>query len=346
MDTVKLGQRQIFGMKNTNLMKRVAKYFEQTKNASQVVEYLVAILLRDALCVGDFSLESLTELIHQIFLTTTPNDTLRKHCVFFESFFSLEEWQNVVNRLFKNKNEYHQFTKETCLYQKFLEKKNREQPDSSEYQYTLISSFNDSNGKKHTWTLRNTKRIPKHLENETANVLKILTSLTVFQSPTARRFAEYLNFYSHEGRIDAQHKEVQEEVVPTETIEETTIPEASIEKKTPQKQAIATSTTPYYDEEAAKVEAKYPPLSKEKTPTRLELSTLESASAIESAGNSHEMDINYLRYGKTKEQIEEGRKNKALNRRATKASGNSGKKKTGGNQKKKKGKNKRNKKKK
>ncbi|MDT2520337.1 hypothetical protein P7D62_16305, partial [Enterococcus avium] len=90
MDTVKLGQRQIFGMKNTNLMKRVAKYFEQTKNASQVVEYLVAILLRDALCVGDFSLESLTELIHQIFLTTTPNDTLRKHCVFFESFFSLE----------------------------------------------------------------------------------------------------------------------------------------------------------------------------------------------------------------------------------------------------------------
>ncbi|MFM2488631.1 hypothetical protein ABW365_10875 [Enterococcus avium] len=54
MDTVKLGQRQIFGMKNTNLMKRVAKYFEQTKNASQVVEYLVAILLRDALCVGIF----------------------------------------------------------------------------------------------------------------------------------------------------------------------------------------------------------------------------------------------------------------------------------------------------
>jgi hypothetical protein len=351
MDTVKLGQRQIFGMKNVNLMKRVAKYFEQTKNASQVVEYLVAILLRDALCVGDFSLESLTELIHQIFLTTTPNDTLRKHCVFFESFFSLEEWQNVVNRLFKNKNEYHQFTKETCLYQKFLEKKNREQSDPSEYQYTLISSFNDSNGKKHTWTLRNTKRIPKHLENETANVLKILTSLTVFQSPTARRFAVYLNFYSHEGRIDAQHKEEvqEEELVLTETIEEQTTPKASIENKKPQNQPVAASTAtpkpPYYDEVAAKVEAKYP-LPGEKTPTRLELSTLESASAIESAENSHEMDINYLRYGKTKEQIEEGRKNKTLNRRATKASGNNGKKKTGGNQKKKKGKNKRNKKKK
>ncbi|WP_253295781.1 hypothetical protein [Enterococcus raffinosus] len=49
MDIVKLGQRQIFRMKNTNLMKRVAKYFEQTKNSSQVVEYLVAILVRDAL---------------------------------------------------------------------------------------------------------------------------------------------------------------------------------------------------------------------------------------------------------------------------------------------------------
>ena len=156
-----------------------------------------------------------------------------------------------------------------------------------------------------------------------------------------------MNFYSHEGRIDAQHKEIQEEeLVSKETIEELTTSKALLENEKPQKQTVAASTTPYYDEEAAKVEAKYPPLSKEKTPTRLELSTLESASAIESAGNSHEMDINYLRYGKTKEQIEEGRKNKALNRRATKASGNSGKKKTGGNQKKKKGKNKRNKKKK
>ena len=78
MDTVKLGQRQIFGMKNVNLMKRVAKYFEQTKNASQVVEYLVAILLRDALCVGDFSLESLTELIHQIFLKTNTTNLPKK----------------------------------------------------------------------------------------------------------------------------------------------------------------------------------------------------------------------------------------------------------------------------
>ncbi|MFR3684415.1 MAG: hypothetical protein ACLTXM_05175 [Enterococcus sp.] len=346
MDTVKLGQRQIFGMKHTNLMKRVAKYFDQSKNAAQVVEYLVAILLRDALCASDYSLEPLTELIHQIFLTTTPNDTLRKHCIFFESFFSSEEWQNVVNRLFKNESEYQEFTKETRFYKTYLEKKNREQPEPSEYQYTLISSFKDSNGKKHTWTLRNTKRVSKHLENETANVLKLLTSLTVFQTDSARRFAVYLNFSSHEGRIDAQHKEEvqEEELVLTETIEET---EASIENKKPQKQPAAVSTAtskpPYYDEVAAKVEAKYP-LPGEKTPT--ELSGLESASAIESAENSHELDINYLRYGKTKEQIEEGRKKKDLDMRAAKASGKSGKKKPRGNQKKKKGKNKKNNKKK
>ena len=101
MDTVKLGQRQIFGMKNVNLMKRVAKYFEQTKNASQVVEYLVAILLRDALCVGDFSLESLTELIHQFFLPQHRTIHCGSTVSFLSRFFSLEEWQNVVNRLFK-----------------------------------------------------------------------------------------------------------------------------------------------------------------------------------------------------------------------------------------------------
>ena len=329
MDTVKLGQRQIFGMKNTNLMKRVAKYFEQTKNASQVVEYLVAILLRDALCVGDFSLESLTELIHQIFLTTTPNDTLRKHCVFFESFFSLEEWQNVVNRLFKNKNEYHQFTKETCLYQKFLEKKNREQSDPSEYQYTLISSFNDSNGKKHTWTLRNTKRIPKHLENETANVLKILTSLTVFQSPTARRFAEYLNFYSHEGRIDAQHKEIQEEeLVSKETIEELTTSKALIENEKPQKQTVAASTPPYDNEVITKVESKSH-LAEEalsNSPSKGEKTTVaNNSSAKKAAEYLQKEDTSYLRYDKSKGKSHNGREKNKIDRNAKRSQGNSGK---------------------
>jgi len=41
-----LGQRQIFGMLRKSLEKRVAQRYEQTKNAAEIVEAAVAILVR------------------------------------------------------------------------------------------------------------------------------------------------------------------------------------------------------------------------------------------------------------------------------------------------------------
>lgn len=87
MDVAKLGQRQLFGMKKENLFKRVLRSFEQNQQVAEVVEYLVAILVRHSLCVSDFSLQPLKELIHELFLSATPNDTLRQHCVYFQHFF-------------------------------------------------------------------------------------------------------------------------------------------------------------------------------------------------------------------------------------------------------------------
>ncbi|MGL9727951.1 hypothetical protein [Enterococcus sp. DIV0756] len=331
MDTVKLGQRQIFAMKPNNLMKRVAQYFEQTKNAPQVVEYLVAILLRDALCIGDYSLIPLMELIQQIFLTTTPNDTLRKHCVFFQSFFSTEEWQKVVERLFKNETEYYEATKETCSYRTLLEKMHRVTAEPSEFPCRIVSIFKNADGKKYTWTLRDTKMVSEELEAETSDTLKLLTTLTVFQHAGVRRFAKYLSFKNREDRVHAQHEADEAE----ETIEECGAPTASSEMTSPLESVPvpSTYTSPYYDEIAAKIENKYPLPGEIPATEQASSSTGSNATATmkppakkaNTTAPPQKMDTSYLRYGKTKEQIEKTRNEKSLKRRTEKALGNSGK---------------------
>lgn len=38
MNAASLGQRQLFGIKKDNLLKRISTYFEETNNAGDVVE--------------------------------------------------------------------------------------------------------------------------------------------------------------------------------------------------------------------------------------------------------------------------------------------------------------------
>lgn len=205
MEIVKLDFIQIFGrMTKENLMKRVRQYFEQTQNASKVVEALVAILLRNALCRKDYSIDLLTDLIHQIFLTTEPNDTLRKHCVYFEKFFSgktadgKKEWTTIIDRLFMNEAEYRKFTKETRIYTELLEKMTSEEPEISEFTFDIVSTFTDASGKKYKWTLRDTKEISEDSPNkadEVAELLPIMTTLTIFQNAKGiRRFTEFFEY--------------------------------------------------------------------------------------------------------------------------------------------------------
>ncbi|MDU5335997.1 hypothetical protein [Enterococcus sp.] len=205
MEIVKLDFIQIFGrMTKENLMKRVRQYFEQTQNASKVVEALVAILLRNALCRKDYSIDLLTDLIHQIFLTAEPNNTLRKHCIYFEKFFTgkaadgKEEWTTVIDRLFTNEAEYREFTKESRRYKELLEKITSEEPGSSEFTFDIVSTFTDASGKKYKWILRDTKEISDDSPNkadEVAELLPIMTTLTIFQNAKGnRRFTEFFEY--------------------------------------------------------------------------------------------------------------------------------------------------------
>ncbi|MGP5431589.1 hypothetical protein ACTXNW_19545 [Enterococcus malodoratus] len=332
MEVAKLGQRQLFGMKKETLLKRVRQYFEQTQQAAEVVEYLVAILFRHSICVGDFSLQPLSALIRQIFMTETPNDTLRRHCVYFEDFFSSVEWQTVIQRLFSNKEDYQQLTKEAQLYNQLLEKKNLETAKKSDFQFDLVSIFKDANGKRHTWTLRDTKQVCS--VEETAEVLGILTTLTIFQAAGVRRFAEYVKFKSKKGCIDAEHEAIHAELeAPAQnlTVEEKQprkakkpqelVPTASnpSKKKTTQKnQPTKSANCPRkrplsYEEAAARADALYPLPGEE--PVKSKAGKTPSKN---SAATPDYSDTNFLLYGKTKEQIAQDRAEKSRQNRINK----------------------------
>lgn len=326
MDVAKLGQRQLFGMKKENLFKRVLRSFEQNQQAAEVVEYLVAILVRHSLCISDFSLQPLKELIHELFLTATPNDTLRQHCVYFQNLFSDEEWQTLTQRLFSSKEEYQASTKEACSYKKLLEKKSREHSQESDFQFDLISVFKDAAGKKHTWTLRDTKPITS--PEETAEVLSILTTLTIFQTSGVRRFAEYVKFKSKKSCLDAEHETLQAEA--EDLVQETTVEkETPRKKKTLQKLVTATATAPAnkygqqknqsasshssaQSHQAATTKAETgAPLPAEsptaKTKNAASLPKTERPPVKNAAANMKNSDESYMSYGKNKEQILQGR---------------------------------------
>lgn len=346
-----LNGRQLFCMKKTNLFKRVTQFFEQTSNAAAVVEYLVAILLRDALCVSDYSIKDLTDLIHKIFLTTEPNHTLRLHALYFKKFFSDKKWQTVIDRLFQNETDYHEYTKAACLYNELLEKRTLKKVKPSNYQFTIVSTFKDANGKKHAWTLRDTKEIPEGAVNEAAEVaelLTILTTLTIFQTASGtRRFVEYVKYKSESGKIDIEHvaeatQPKTEEFVQasaTAPVQAPTPQSSSNSNSTPQKSTKSASSASNgakkgkltYDQLMDKAEAMYqlsqaaPPPEPKGCSAAANPATTEKPPAKKSVKKPQTIDSSYLRYGKSEEQIKKDREERDWNNRVNKERNKRGK---------------------
>lgn len=322
MALVKIGQRTLFGVKKENLMKRIRTYYEQTGNAAEVVEYLVAILLRDALCVVNYSLDLIVDLIHQLFLTSEPNDTLRQHAVYFQKFFSEEQWQSVITRLFQSEAAFREATKETCLYNELLMKRSQIKAETSEVQFKIASVFMDASGKKHTWTLSNTKEIPKNSEKdiaEVAELLKIMTTLTIFEtSAGVRRFTEFMSYKSKRGSIDVEHKAAaalpKKAATTPLTIKQT---RATTSSGTPQKAETPASNSVSTKNTLSTNAGTLLLLPEEAPPAKLKsCSAAPNPSTTEKPPTKKPeiIDTSQLRYGKTDEQIKEGREAKRKKR--------------------------------
>lgn len=174
-----------------------------------MIEYAVAILVRHALVVADFSFMC-RDLIRELFLTAAPCAALRRFSVFFEDYFESEEWAAVVARLYKNEDDYLAITEEARLYRKYLEDKDPTRTDGlADHQFILKSIFKGGNGRKHTWLLKDAHPT-KNLE-EIAGALQILPLLSIFETNGVRKFTEFVDFLRYANIPDLHYAKVQEE---------------------------------------------------------------------------------------------------------------------------------------
>lgn len=187
MTSQKLNQRQIFGMKKENLAKKINQYYSETRDLASVLEYIVAILVRNALVTSDFSL-FMNELVKELYLSAEPNEVLRRMSPYFQDYFTKREWDAVIKRLFKSKTNYFQNTKTARENQKHLTKPSTKKVPLDDRQVAIESVFQDANGKNHKWTLRDADPLKEKKDFEP--ILAILTTLSIFENNGVRRFVQ------------------------------------------------------------------------------------------------------------------------------------------------------------
>jgi hypothetical protein len=184
VQTTPLSQRQLFSMKKETLEAKIIAYFEHSKNAADIIQYAVAIMVRNALVCGDFAFIC-QDLIRQIFMTAKPCDAMRRYCLLFEDYFSKTEWKNVLKRIFLNQREYQQYAEKARIYKNILDAPNTGSRKNLDLDIRLVSVFEDANGKKHTLTLRDADETKTRAQ--AARTLKILTTLTIFKKADGTR---------------------------------------------------------------------------------------------------------------------------------------------------------------
>lgn len=349
MDAVKLGQRQIFLMKKENLTKRVQDFYTKNQNIEHLIQYMVAILVRNSFSKGTFT-EQLKDLIREVYLTLEPNDTMRRYSPFFKTYFNGSEWKELVKKLFKNKENYFAYTEEARFYTNFLEQAGTLTNCREGLVYHVESVFEDADGKKHKLTIPDVA--PTKDEELTANILRALSTLTVFENAGVRKFVEFVSYKtpgltiasSYNNRKVEKAAELQAstaEKQPVETTAKNLQPEKEPKqgtKKTENQTVVAEAppnqTKKTYSEESLSEwvalsqkdsnsnRAAEPP----ENPTSDKLDEQSTADTSKkkrrkSTGAPQKPDASYNRFGKSKTQIDNDRKNRYLKREVDKQNG-------------------------
>lgn len=82
-----LNQRTLFITGPKKLEESLQHFYEEFHDANAVVEYLVALLVKNSLCVGDDFSFFCKELIRDILLLAEPTEVLRLLPRFFTAIF-------------------------------------------------------------------------------------------------------------------------------------------------------------------------------------------------------------------------------------------------------------------
>lgn len=250
MQMKRLEKRQLFNMLGSNLEKRIIKFYGETKDVSTVIEYVVTLLVRQALTLNFSDIPFICQdVIREIFLNAAPTNTLRRFSVFFEDYFDKNEWKTISARLYRDNTNFLAATEEARLYKAYLKEKDPTRTDElADHQFVLKSVFIGANGRKHTWTLKNAH--PTKNREEVAGALKILTMLTIFETNGVRKFCEFVDFHRDAFKPDLQFIE-EEQAEAVEEIAEKNPPKPKSSKKAAgkktEKQPKSTSFGNYED---------------------------------------------------------------------------------------------------
>lgn len=186
-----LSQLQLFVTKRERLEKAIMKAYTDSQDADTVIQYVVAVLIRNALCISDFSYIC-KDLVREILLFAEPSDVLRKFTPLFRDFFdSGKEWEQVTKRLYKKTKEYHRYNNRVSECKKYLFAKTTPIEELNGQQYKLVSTFEDAVGNIHTWSLRDADKNTSAMKIDA--VLELLSSLTIFEKDGVRRFVKLEN---------------------------------------------------------------------------------------------------------------------------------------------------------
>ena len=284
MDVKKLGTRQLFLMKRESLEKKIVTYYEQSGDADSVIEYLVAVMVRNALnLTGAFSFLC-KDLLRDLFLTVEPTDTLRLFLPFFKEYFESKEWEGLIKQYFGSPSEYFSQTEMIRSFKNAFEKQGGLDLYREGLVYDIRSRFEDAAGKRHLLTIRDVD--PNKEEMLVAEILEVLTLLSIFEVDGVRKFVALVD-YKGGGHVETTSYKVGKA---KQTEEDTVVEEA-----------------------AAIVEAEYPLPGEETFATeRLSNNAVELPPKPKSS---------HVRFDKTPEQVEEEQRQKNLKRRLDKQQG-------------------------
>ena len=196
MKTTKLQKRTIFSTrKRENLELKFEQAYQASKeeathhseNVAQLIQAAVAVMVRNAFYVGDFSYLS-KNLIRKLFLDGEVPASVRHLCIYFEDYFTPEEWSTIISHLYKDEKEYSQLTEEARSHIAPLRPALTSGVQTGERKLNLKASFLDGNNKMHSWSLSNV--VTCLTTKERIDLLNIFGELTIFQKDGLRQFTE------------------------------------------------------------------------------------------------------------------------------------------------------------
>lgn len=227
-----LGQRQLFGMKRETLEARLIENHAHKKDSAFTIQSVLIALIRNALSPADFSFLA-KELICTLFLEKNDLQEVKELCVYFRPYFTDDQWGKMITRLFPTPQKRSAITEQARLYsEKFpLLHSGARDVDTKA---SLLSTFLDEHGKKHSWTLSNVD--PNLTSQQHEDYLSLLTTLTILQKDGVRRFTAIVevNYILHQTSIG---RRTQEEVDAKKELTDALPRVATLAKTTPQKEA-------------------------------------------------------------------------------------------------------------